>query len=223
MASESERVVLSQLPESRVKLSWTVRSRPSCVAGPGGLSLKLLSMPAGPTAQSVFSAQKIMKSCCHVVLLILIEFSEVSLAATTCASVSGSPLPSTDACILGQTVLCDQTTWYQQVCWVDGQLCPRPSQPTDPILGVNGHFISASISWKGTGGNSVEFEIMSTWRYSFLWPTQDPNIYTGPCGFPGVGDMVPIVGISADSSILYGQQSAPGIAAQKLYSGIYQS
>jgi hypothetical protein len=153
-------------------------------------------------------------------LLVLIQTASLPVSADiVCTAIDGSALPPT-ACILGQSVLCDQSTWYQHVCFSDGQLCPRPSKAPDPIQGVSGHFISSSISWRWTGGNSVEFEIMSTWRLSFLWPTQTPNIYTGPCGFPGVGDLVPIVGISADTSILYGQQSASGSISQKLTSGM---
>jgi hypothetical protein len=79
------------------------------------------------------------------------------------------------------------------VCVKDGQMCPRRLRPS-----AVGHFIAGSISWRATGENSVEFEIMSTWRLSFGWPYHAPvSTYTGPCGYPGIGDMVPIVGISS--------------------------
>ena len=159
---------------------------------------------------------------CYSAALLIASVNIYVEAASVCTALDGTTLPSSsvsNACILGQTIPCDLSTWYQRVCFFDGQLCPRPSKATDPISGVTGHFISASISWRATGGYSVEFEIMSTWRYSFLWPTQNPNTYTGPCGFPGVGDMVPIVGISADPTIIYAQQLTSGSVAQKLFSG----
>ena len=220
---------LDPVSQSQFKLTLTVTQARFGIDAPLNDDLAYGSaVPAarvnrlGPT--SAFSKQGLMgkmrkrKVQALSALYFWIQFSKLCLGETICTNVDGSPLPASDACILG-TVLCDLTTWYETTCWVDGQLCPRPSQPTDPIQGVNGHFISASISWKAIGGNSVEFEIMSTWRYSFMWPTQNPNIYTGPCGFPGVGDVVPIVGISANPNILYGQQSAPGTVSLKLYSG----
>ena len=95
-------------------------------------------------------------------------------------------------CNLGSSS-CDFTVRPTTVCTMNGVMCPRPLRPS-----AVGHFISGSISWRATGQNSVEFEIISTWRYSFNWPYTAPqSTYTGPCGYPGIGDKVPIVGISS--------------------------
>ena len=162
-----------------------------------------------------------------VILILLASQFRAALSQTQCTAVDGTPLPSPLTpdgaglpCVLGSAAGCTlQATRHQRVCFIDGQLCPKPTDAPNPINGIGGHFISASISWRATGGNSVEFEVMSTWRYSFLWPSENPNTYTGPCGFPGIGDKVPIVGTSADQSIIYGQQVASGIISQQLFSG----
>ena len=116
-------------------------------------------------------------------------------------------------CNLGSTN-CDSTMKYEAVCTQNGQICPRTVYST-----AAGHFISASISWTATGPNSVEFEIISTWRLSFSWPYPLTTAYSGPCGYPGIGDTVPIVGISADPSDPNPQQTATGSVSVQLNSG----
>ena len=71
---------------------------------------------------------------------------------------------------------------------------------------VDGHFISGSLAWRATGeDNTVEFEIQTTWRLSFVWPVPvEGNVFSGPCGFPGLGDSVPVVGQATPSQIFSG-------------------
>eukprot|EP00292_Cryptomonas_paramecium_P003354 CAMPEP_0113673442 /NCGR_PEP_ID=MMETSP0038_2-20120614/6861_1 /TAXON_ID=2898 /ORGANISM="Cryptomonas paramecium" /LENGTH=575 /DNA_ID=CAMNT_0000589903 /DNA_START=275 /DNA_END=1998 /DNA_ORIENTATION=- /assembly_acc=CAM_ASM_000170 len=75
------------------------------------------------------------------------------------------------------------------------------------------------MSWRQVSGYTVEFEIISTWRYSFSWPYPISNQYTGPCGYPGIGDKVPLVGISPGSTDTDPQQAATGSVYVQLRSG----
>jgi hypothetical protein len=109
-----------------------------------------------------------------------------------CVNINIGYTYSPDICCYLGSSKCDS----QAVCVKDGEMCPRRLRPS-----TVGHFIAGSISWREIGENSVEFEIMSTWRLSFHWPYQAPvSTYTGPCGYPGIGDRVPIVGISSSST-----------------------
>ncbi len=96
----------------------------------------------------------------------------------------------------------------------DAISCPRKLYPD-----AQGHFIAGSISWKTTGHNSVEVELHTTWRLSFSWPHPRIATYSGPCGKPGIGDTVPLVGLSADPTNQYPEQSAAGHVSVILQSG----
>jgi hypothetical protein len=119
----------------------------------------------------------------------------VNSACTCMDTTTGTKLTDGTCCSLGSAT-CGYSKKTRTLCVIDGQMCPRPLRQS-----AVGHFISGSISWKATGPHSVEFEIMSTWRMSFTWPYKAPlTTYTGPCGYPGVGDRVPIVGIASSKA-----------------------
>ncbi len=56
-----------------------------------------------------------------------------------------------------------------------------------------GHFISASISWRKLQGNTVRFEIISTWRRDFRWSA---SALSQPSVGPVLGDELPILGLA---------------------------
>jgi hypothetical protein len=141
------------------------------------------------------------------------DLAIVADADCSCMNVFTNQTYPGSCCDLG-SVTCDAAMKVQAICVKDGQTCPRMLYSK-----AKGHFISSSISWRATGENSVEFEIMSTWRLSFSWPYPLGTAYTGPCGYPGIGDTVPLVGISADPAATDPQQSATGTVSVQLQSG----
>ena len=60
-----------------------------------------------------------------------------------------------------------------------------------------GAFISASISWKQLYGNTVSFEIQGMWRRKHQWPCSLKTGFSGPDGYPGLGDQLKVMGLSA--------------------------
>ena len=136
--------------------------------------------------------------------------------AYNCDTSNAGPIPwcilcsqvSRQNCVedCGCTSSCDlEKQEYDNVaCVFDGKMCPnvRAKQSKD----IDGHFISGSLAWRATDAeNSIEFEIQSTWRLSFVWPVPyETGTYTGPCGFPGLGDIVPIAGQATQSQIMSG-------------------
>ena len=152
----------------------------------------------------------------HILICVLYyqSFLEVADAGCSCYNIyTNQSYPAGICCDLG-SMTCDTTMKTQAVCTKDNQICPRMLYSS-----AKGHFISSSISWRATGGNSVVFEIMSTWRLSFSWPYPLGSSYSGPCGYPGIGDSVPLPGISADPSDPDPQQSATGTVSVQLQSG----
>uniref|UniRef100_A0A6U4NQ56 Uncharacterized protein n=2 Tax=Hemiselmis andersenii TaxID=464988 RepID=A0A6U4NQ56_HEMAN len=103
----------------------------------------------------------------------------------------------------------------------DGQAVRCPE--LDKLAPTKGHFISASISWtKDMEGpeNSVIFEIVSTWRRNHTWPCNPAVGFTGDDGRPGLGDVVPIVGISVpDATASDPLQRADGQLSSRLVTG----
>ena len=96
----------------------------------------------------------------------------VVLAALACA-------------VLGQVDDCPDTTILKQ----------RKADDT------KGHFLSATMSWTHVSGNKVRFEVISTWRRKHYWPCKaglrsEGAGFTGPDGWPGVGDDLTVVGLS---------------------------
>eukprot|EP00961_Rhodomonas_salina_P071114 954927-Rhodomonas_salina.8 len=62
--------------------------------------------------------------------------------------------------------------WFAIAFVVAATSFPMASAQADCAQGEDdggGHFISASISWRHLRGNTVRFEIASTWRRSFSW------------------------------------------------------
>ncbi len=122
---------------------------------------------------------------------------------------------------------CNYNSKREVACFKDEEMCPR-------VLRKNsaGHFISGSMSWRSVDRTIVEFEIMSTWRMSFSWPYMAPvSKYTGPCGYPGLGDIVPIVGTLTSKKPIVGNpqdnlnsaQTQFGSAVLQLKSGKIRS
>lgn len=88
---------------------------------------------------------------------------------------------------------------------------------------TKGHFLSATMSWTHVSGNKVRFEVISTWRRKHYWPCKaglrsEGAGFTGPDGWPGVGDDLTVVGLSTVDT---GQarQEAMGTVSTKLNFG----
>jgi len=88
---------------------------------------------------------------------------------------------------------------------------------------TKGHFLSATMSWTHVSGNKVRFEVISTWRRKHYWPCKaglrsEGAGFTGPDGWPGVGDDLTVVGLSTVDT---GQarQEAVGTVSTKLHFG----
>ena len=136
------------------------------------------------------------RQCLWFAFFLEMQYPMLTNAVCTCMDRSSGLRPADGVCCYLGSPTCDYSQRSNTVCIMDGNICPRNLRQS-----AVGHFIAGSISWKATGENSVEFEIVSTWRMSFTWPYRSPlSTYTGPCGFPGVGDMVPMVGISSSIS-----------------------
>jgi len=74
-----------------------------------------------------------------------------------------------------------------------------------------GAFISASISWKQLYDNTVSFEIQSMWRRKHQWPCSLKTGFSGPDGYPGLGDQLRVMGLSAiDNTSPYPRIITPG-------------
>ena len=84
---------------------------------------------------------------------------------------------------------------------VDGAR-PCPTSTTEfknkinSLRGVNGHFISASVSWKRTSERTAQFEIWSTWRRKYGWPCPTDTGFTGEDGWPVIGERLSVVGLA---------------------------
>ena len=81
-----------------------------------------------------------------------------------------------------------------------------------------GHFLSASISWTHVKGNTVMFEVISAWRRKHYWPCKSTEGFSGKDGWPGVGDMLTIVGLSPITSDQPRQEDL-GAVSTKLFPG----
>jgi len=84
--------------------------------------------------------------------------------------------------------------------------CPTFTSPffnkIDSLTGINGHFISASMSWKRISERTAQFEIWSTWRRKYGWPCPTDSGFQGEDGWPVIGEKLSVVGLSraADAS-----------------------
>jgi hypothetical protein len=160
------------------------------------------------------SIQRLRSFSIFVWILIFQNCLESVGADCSCYNIYTNQAYSAGMCCDLGSLTCDSLMKTQAVCTKDGRTCPRMLYSS-----AVGHFISSSISWRATGGNSVVFEIISTWRLSFSWPYPMGSAYTGPCGYPGLGDMVPLPGISADPNQPDPQQNAAGTVSVQLQSG----
>lgn len=83
---------------------------------------------------------------------------------------------------------------------------------------TTGNFLSASMSWTHVKGNTVMFEMVSVWRRKHYWPCKAAVGFTGEDGWPGLGDMLTIVGLSSVQSKQARQESS-GPVSTKLWTG----
>ena len=130
-----------------------------------------------------------------------------------CSTSNAGPVPWCSLCTkrnfpgcssnCGCTSTCDVEVHEKKnvACSFGNEMCPNIRSKQSPDT-VDGHFISGSLAWRATEEkNTVVFEIQSTWRLSFVWPVpNEGKAFTGPCGFPGLGDTVQIVGQAQNQS-----------------------
>jgi len=89
--------------------------------------------------------------------------------------------------------------------------CPGASLSSSTSTG--GHFIAGSIAWRHLYGNTVTFELTTVWRRSYHWPCPIDTGFSGIDGYPAIGDLVHLSGISLIGGSLAGaRQTAAGPA-----------
>jgi hypothetical protein len=101
------------------------------------------------------------------------------------------------------------------VCAAAGQECPDTSELKQRRAGdTEGHFLSATMSWTHVSGNKVRFEIISTWRRKHNWPCKASVGFSGPDGWPGLGDDLTVVGLSTVSTGSARQESVGPVSTK---------
>jgi hypothetical protein len=83
---------------------------------------------------------------------------------------------------------------------------------------VTGNFLSGTISWTHVRDNVVLFEVISTWRRKHFWPCNTETGFSGEDKWPGLGDVLTIVGLSSVSS-KQARQETSGPVSTKLWTG----
>ena len=97
--------------------------------------------------------------------------------------------------------------------------CPDASLSLSTSTG--GHFIAGSIAWRHMYGNTVSFEITSMWKRKFHWPCPVGTGFSGVDGYPAIGDLVHLSGVSPVGAAMLGaRQTGAGPAHTAFETGL---
>jgi len=105
------------------------------------------------------------------------------------------------------------------VCGANGAVCPDTTALKQRKAGdTTGNFLSGSMSWTHVSGNTVLIEVVSVWRRKHHWPCNTAVGFSGKDSWPGIGDMLTVVGLSAVQS-KQARQEMSGAVSTKLWTG----